>query len=352
MEEVLATMKNLMEKFDVLKEDVDQLKQSNEVLHRSRSRSRDDPSPSRSRSRSTRKAVEDRSLSRSRSRPTRKGRENKSHSRSPVSRRHRSWADCMEDDENETPDYEQEIRFEDEDSQGETKLVEVSEKTKSFLEESCRQSLPNSSRIQTRSRFGLPKVAATRTPQLDPFMKTEVNSATKSTDKELARIQTFVLDSLAPLTSILECDNQGGSLSHEEVIIAVKTAVQLIGNTNAQISRLQREKVTCNINKGLLPLVKEEDNFKEAAPLLFGPDFAKKSKEYIEQVKAMRSSIVRPERQQFFRSGPPISRGGYSQRSWRGGSLNFRKGGRDCPFYRKGYQQNQNQAPPQNKGRN
>ena len=119
MEEVLATMKNLMEKFDVLKEDVDQLKQSNEVLHRSRSRSRDDPSPSRSRSRSTRKAVEDRSLSRSRSRPTRKGRENKSHSRSPVSRRHRSWADCMEDDENETPDYEQEIRFEDEDSQGE-----------------------------------------------------------------------------------------------------------------------------------------------------------------------------------------------------------------------------------------
>ena len=119
MEEVLATMKNLMEKFDVLKEDVDQLKQSNEVLHRSRSRSRDDPSPSRSRSRSTRKAVEDRSLSRSRSRPTRKGRENKSHSRSLVSRRHRSWADRMEDDENETPDYEQEIRFEDEDSQGE-----------------------------------------------------------------------------------------------------------------------------------------------------------------------------------------------------------------------------------------
>ena len=230
--------------------------------------------------------------------------------------------------------------------------MEVSEKTKSFLEESCRQSLPNSSRIQTRSRFGLPKVAATRTPQLDPFMKTEVNSATKSTDKELARIQTIVPDSMAPLTSILECDNQGGSLSHEEVIIAVKTAVQLIGNTNAQISRLRREKVTCNINKGLLPLVKEEDNFKEAAPLLFGPDFAKKSKEYIEQVKAMRSSIVRPERQQFFRSGPPISRGGYSQRSWRGGSLNFRKGGRDCPFYRKGYQQNQSQAPPQNKGRN
>ena len=69
-------------------------------------------------------------------------------------------------------------------------------------------------------------------------MKTEVNSATKLTDRELARIQTFV-DSFASLTSILECDNQRGSLSHEKVIIAVKTAVQLIGNTNAQISCLR-----------------------------------------------------------------------------------------------------------------
>lgn len=179
----------------------------------------------------------------------------------------------MVDYENKTPDYEKEIHFEDEDSQCETKLVEVSEKTKSFMEESCRRSLPNSSRIQTWSRFGLPKVAATRTPQLDPFVKTEVNSATKLTDRKLARIQTFVLDSLAPPISILDCVNQGGSLSHEEVM---KTAVQLIGNTNAQISHLRKEKVTCNINKGLLPLGKEEDNFKEAAPLLFGPDFAKK----------------------------------------------------------------------------
>ena len=245
MEEVLATMKNLMEKFDVLKEDVDQLKQSNEFSHRSRSRSRDDTSSSRSWSRSTRGAREDRSLSRSRSRPARKGRENKFHSLSPVSRRHRSWADRMEDDEGETPDYKKEIHFEDdptEDSQGETKLVEVSEKTKTFLEESCRRCLPNSSRIQTRSRFGLPKVAATRTLLLDPFMKTEVNSATKSTDRELARIQTFVLDSLALLTSILECDNQGDSLSHEEVIIPVKTAVQLIGNSPIAVwSRLRKE---------------------------------------------------------------------------------------------------------------
>ena len=157
---------------------------------------------------------------------------------------------------------------------------------------------------------------------------------TKSTDRELARIQTFVLDSLAPLTSILECDNQGGSLSHEEVIIAVKTTVQLIGNSNAQLSRLRREKVTCIINKGLLPLVKEEDNFKEAAPLLFGPDFAKKSKEYIEQVKAMRSSIVRPERPQFFRNGPPPP----PPTSWGGGGLQSKTVERRKPQLQKRWQ--------------
>ena len=67
----------------------------------------------------------------------------------------------------------------------------------------------------------------------------------------------FVLDNLAPLTSIIECDKQGGSLSHKEVLIAVKTAVQLIGNTKniSQIFRLRREKVTSSFNKGLLPLV-------------------------------------------------------------------------------------------------
>ena len=46
---------------------------------------------------------------------------------------------------------------------------------------------------QTQIRFGLQKVVATRTPQLDPFMTTKFNSATKLLNKELARIQTFVV---------------------------------------------------------------------------------------------------------------------------------------------------------------
>ena len=64
-------------------------------------------------------------------------------------------------------------------------------------------------------------------------MKTEVNNVTNSTD--LATIKTFVVDSLAPLTSIIECYDQEGLLSQKEVLIAVKTAVQLIGNSKYSI---------------------------------------------------------------------------------------------------------------------
>ena len=170
-----------------------------------------------------------------------------------MSQRHKSWADHMDEDENKLPDYEEERKFDDKEEN--PKLVKVSEKTKEFLEECCGRSLTNANRIKTRSSFSLPKVAATKTPLLDVFMKTEVSSSTKSLDKDLAKIQTFVLDSLVPLTAVVECDNQGGSLSHQEVMIAVKTAVQLIDNANAKISHLRREKVTSSFNKGLLPLV-------------------------------------------------------------------------------------------------
>ena len=170
-------------------------------------------------------------------------------------------------------------------------------------------------------------------PQLNSCMKTEVNSITKSTDRKLARMQTFVLDSLGPLTSVIESDNQRGSLSHIEVLIAVKIAVQLIGNTNPQIYHHCME-VTSSFKKGL----QEDENFKETVPLLFGPDFAKKSKEYIDQVKTMRSAI--PDlnlSNSFLEILTP--------------SLHFRRSdGRDRPFFARIKYQSESQVPHISKG--
>ena len=65
------------------------------------------------------------------------------------------------------------------------------------------------------------------------------------------------------------------------------------------------------MNKALLPLVEENSNFEDVSPSLFGPEFAQKSKELVDQVKAMRSTITTPK--QFFDKAPPTAGGLYSQ---------------------------------------
>lgn len=56
----------------------------------------------------------------------------------------------------------------------------------------------NELRKRTQSRYKLPKVEATRTPRLDHVLKTLAPQAARTTDRELARIQSFVL---APIST-------------------------------------------------------------------------------------------------------------------------------------------------------
>ena len=57
----------------------------------------------------------------------------------------------------------------------------------------------------------------------------------------------------------------------------------------------------------MLPIVGDDSNFEKAAPLLFSTEFAKKGKEMVEQVRAMRSTISKKQERKppFFRRGPP-----------------------------------------------
>ena len=50
------------------------------------------------------------------------------------------------------------------------------------------------------------------------------------------------------------------------------------------MSHLRREGVVCDLNEALLPIVGDDANFKEAAPLLFGTEFAKKGKEMVKAI--------------------------------------------------------------------
>ena len=142
---------------------------------------------------------------------------------------------------NKIPDYSQDPHFansEEEEIQ-DSELLEILEKTKLFLDEKCTQSVPNSVRRKVRSRYPRPKVAATRTPRLDAYIKSEVPHHVKSADKDLAKIQTFVLDALAPLVSILDVNSRDHCPAYQDTIDEISTAEELTGNGNATISRLR-----------------------------------------------------------------------------------------------------------------
>ena len=146
-------------------------------------------------------------------------------------------------------------------------------------------------------------MAPARTPQLDGYIKSEVPHQVKSADKDLAKIQTFVLDALAPLTplvSILDLNSRDHCPAYQDTIDTISTAVELLGNASATITHLRREKLTLGLNKTLLSLCQDDENFKSAALALFDPEFAKRSKEHIHQVKAMQFAVPSGPPKQFF----------------------------------------------------
>ena len=288
MDEVLATIRDMSSKFDALKEDVDKIR-------RGRSRSRHSSRSGRSRSSTT--SYSRRSSPRTRSR-------SRSRQLSPRRSRSRSPLDTRAVDSDDTAGGD---------------LLTVSQETGHLLTSVCTRSVSNETRKRIRGRYQLPKVVATKSPNLDAFLKPEAPAHAKGLDKELAKIQSFVLDALAPITSLLEYD-----LSPSAVYEAAEAAAELIGNANARLSRMRREKIIGAINKSLLPLVQDEEKYTRAPPLLFGPDFAERSKAFTEQVQALRSGITSTRaregggRKQFFRRGPPSKRAGH--RGGRGGA--------------------------------
>ena len=212
---------------------------------------------------------------------------------------HRNWEDIPE-----YPDYSKIVQFaDDSDAEGrpKSKVAEVSKTTEALLRESCLRRLANNTRLKIRDNYYLPQVAATRTPQLDNYLKLEISQQAKTTDKELAKIQTFVLDSLATLSHLgIGC---AGPWNHP-----CRSYIYSEGHHRANWQcqcHLRRSKIISQLNKSFIPLIKEDSNFEDVAPSLFGPEFAHKSKEHVEEVNALRSSAGATGLEQpFFRQGP------------------------------------------------
>lgn len=70
----------------------------------------------------------------------------------------------MSDSEEEQMDYTRPIRFSDSEA---AELIEVSEKMEKLFHENCTWRVTNTVRKELRDPYPLPRVPATRTPQLD-----------------------------------------------------------------------------------------------------------------------------------------------------------------------------------------
>ena len=286
MEEILKKLDDNSGKVDTLSEDVTNLKQKEEQREKDDRTVPDETEDGRHRSRSRSRArYRSRSPLGPKRRPGGLEEDRRSTSRDRISER--SWGDR---DPAEPTDLSLPHFSDEEDG---VELIEVSEGTDRFLKTVCIRSMSNELRRKTRSVYKFPKVPATRTPKVDQVIKSLASQSAKSTDRELARLQTFVLDSMAPLSSLMEMISHGADkVSIEDIKIATSTATELIGNTSAQISRLRREKLIQSINKNLLPLVKEDGDFLEAPPNLFGADFSKRAKDHLDQVKSLKAASL------------------------------------------------------------
>ena len=181
------------------------------------------------------------------------------------------WADRLLD---ETPDYNTIISWPDNEDTNGQNLVEVSDTTAELLKSSFTRSLPNATRLALKKGYAVPKVDATKCPKLDRVMRGNVSKNTKDGDSTATKIQTLMLDAVAPLVHILE-EGQKGTLTPEVAIKAtgkcVCTSVQ--GETEKCPKRHEQRRDVSRRGKGPI---------QGWAPLLFGDGFEKKMKEHVD----------------------------------------------------------------------
>ena len=87
---------------------------------------------------------------------------------------------------------------------------------------------------QSISPYPFPNVETTRCPKLDLVAKQLMQRDKKQADASMVKIQTLVLDAVAPLVYIME-EVTRGSLSDEQAAEAAKAAQSLLGNASAHV---------------------------------------------------------------------------------------------------------------------
>ena len=147
------------------------------------------------------------------------------------------WADRTDTYEDVPPLRRDE--WEDDEAMSDAQANELSSETTAVLQDSFTNILENS---QRRDRYPVPNTPTTRTPKVDdiftvPESKFSKNSEAKQVDKDLLQSQGYLLDVARPLASLLDGLKQS-NITIDDAKQMTKDAIILLGNANAQTSRL------------------------------------------------------------------------------------------------------------------
>ena len=194
----------------------------------------------------------------------------------------------------------------------------MSEEAAAFIETAFKMKLKNSDRVELAEKYGVPDSRWLKCLELDPVVAATIPTTSQRADRTASRLQNFWLDAANPLIYVLE---KAEELElPPEVISAIQTSLQLMGNASAQNTIDWRKAVLTQMNTQLKALVRDAD-FKEAAPLLFGDNFASLAKERLEAAAALKKTLGNEKlpRRDFQR--------GHSQKYWgRGGGSHYSSG--------------------------
>ena len=136
---------------------------------------------------------------------------------------------------------------------------------------------------------GAPNTSATACPNLDKMIKGRLPAVTKSQDKRLARQQALLLDAVGPTIHILE-EAAEGELTQKSALEAAQTALKLLGNVSANISREHRKNAIQSMNAKLVDMAWRRmtpSTKMLLAPSLFGEGFYKKAKDRDEELRCL-----------------------------------------------------------------
>ena len=181
--------------------------------------------------------------------------------------------------------------------------MEVSEETTTFLQSYFGKPLTNAARHGLKKPVDVPKVDATKCPKLDRVVKGSMSKDTKEADGMLAKLQTLLLDAVAP--HILETVHSG-NLTVDTSVKAAKLALQLPANASAHISKERRKTSLKDLNRDLLTLVEDDKMFTDVALMLFRDGFEKTMKEkHIEAMRCIRKTLSKTSNESFFGRAAP-----------------------------------------------